>query len=135
VKLCLLTGQRVGEVRRFSHAWLAGDTIIIPAKVAKNNRESTFPFNLLTAQYLKQYRSRTNSVSSFSREKKRIDAQCPLPHWTVRDLRRTFATIHARLGTPVHVVEAMLNHRSGTMSGWRPSTTATRTCRKCGWRR
>jgi integrase len=80
VKLCLLTGQRVGEVKRLSHAWLGGDTITIPTEVAKNNRESTFPFNLLTAQYVKQYLGRANSVSSFSREKKKIDAQCPLSH-------------------------------------------------------
>lgn len=117
LKLCLLTGQRLGEVRQFAPGWLAGDTITVPAEVAKNNRESTFPFNLLTAHYLKRCVCRNSSVSSFSRAKKKIDLQCPLSHWTVHDLRRTFATIHARIGTPVHVVEAMLNHRSGTVSG------------------
>jgi integrase len=117
LKLCLLTGQRVGEVRQFVHGWLAGDTITVPAEVAKNKRDSTFPFNLLTAKYLNRYLGRNSNVSSFSRAKKKIDAQYPLSHWTVHDLRRTFATIHARIGTPVHVVEAMLNHRSGTVSG------------------
>lgn len=117
LKLCLLTGQRVGEVKQFARGWLAADTITIPAEVAKNKRDSTFPFNLLTAHYLNRYLGRNSNVSSFSREKTKIDAQLPLPHWTVHDLRRTFATIHARLGTPVHVVEAMLNHRSGTVSG------------------
>jgi integrase len=117
LKLCLLTGQRVGEVRQFVHGWLAGDTITVPAEVAKNKRDSTFPFNLLTAKYLNRYLGRNSNVSSFSRAKKKIDAQYPLSHRTVHDLRRTFATIHARIGTPVHVVEAMLNHRSGTVSG------------------
>lgn len=117
LKLCLLTGQRVGEVKQFARGWLADDTITIPAEVAKNKRDSTFPFNLITAHYLHRHLSQNSNVSSFSREKRKIDAQHPLAHWTVHDLRRTFATIHARIGTPVHVVEAMLNHRSGTVSG------------------
>ena len=40
-----------------------------------------------------------------------------IPHWTFHDLRRTAATGMARLGLPVHVVEAVLNHVSGTISG------------------
>ena len=40
-----------------------------------------------------------------------------LPRWTLHDLRRTAASGMARLGTPIHVVEAVLNHRSGTIRG------------------
>lgn len=115
LKLCLLTGQRKGEVTQFCPEWIEGDTITIPAAVAKNGHEHTIPFNLLTAKYLKEYQHQT--FNGFSKAKARFDATHPWPHWTIHDLRRTFATIHARLGTPIHVVEAMLNHRSGTVSG------------------
>ena len=37
--------------------------------------------------------------------------------YTLHDLRRTFATIHAKIGTPIHVTEKLLNHVSGTISG------------------
>ena len=37
--------------------------------------------------------------------------------WTLHDLRRTFATNLAALGTPIHVTEKLLNHVSGTVSG------------------
>nr|CAD6417575.1 site-specific integrase [Rhizobium sp. Q54] len=37
--------------------------------------------------------------------------------WTLHDLRRTAASGMARLGVPVHVVEAVLNHQSGTIKG------------------
>ena len=37
--------------------------------------------------------------------------------WTLHDLRRTFATNLAALGTPIHVTEHLLNHVSGTQSG------------------
>jgi len=37
--------------------------------------------------------------------------------FTLHDLRRTFATIHAKIGTPIHVTEKLLNHVSGSISG------------------
>src|SRR2546430_12117904 len=37
--------------------------------------------------------------------------------WTLHDLRRTFATNMASLGTPIHVTETLLHHVSGTTSG------------------
>jgi integrase len=40
-----------------------------------------------------------------------------VPHWTFHDLRRTCATGMARLGIPVRVTEAVLNHVSGTGGG------------------
>lgn len=40
-----------------------------------------------------------------------------IPHWTFHDLRRTVATGMARLGIPVRVTEAVLNHVSGTGGG------------------
>ena len=71
------------------------------------------------------------AVSGFSRAKDGIDAAIvealradtneegaePLPHWTLHDLRRTAATRMARLGIAPHVVEAVLNHKSGTIKG------------------
>jgi integrase len=40
-----------------------------------------------------------------------------LPEWRLHDLRRTLASGLARLGHPPHVVEAVLNHTNGTISG------------------
>ena len=40
-----------------------------------------------------------------------------VPPWTLHDLRRTAASGMARLGIPVHVVEAVLNHKSGAIKG------------------
>jgi integrase len=41
----------------------------------------------------------------------------PRERWTFHDLRRTAATIIAKRGVPPHVVERLLNHVSGTISG------------------
>jgi integrase len=115
LKLCLLTGQRRTEVASIKQAWLTGDTLTIPAHVAKNRKEHTIAFNLLTALHLPK--ADAPPFNGFSKCKARFDKLHPFPHWTIHDLRRTFATIHARIGTPIHVVEAMLNHTSGTVSG------------------
>ena len=40
-----------------------------------------------------------------------------IPDWRLHDLRRTAASGIARLGYPVHVIEAILNHKSGVLSG------------------
>ena len=51
--------------------------------------------------------------SNWSNPKETFDKKCPIDHWTLHDLRRTFATIHAKIGTPSHVTEKLLNHVSG----------------------
>jgi len=54
------------------------------------------------------------SKSKLALDKKLGDKFSP---WTLHDLRRTFATNLAKLGTPIHATERLLNHTSGTMSG------------------
>ncbi|MFO1132208.1 MAG: site-specific integrase [Hyphomicrobiales bacterium] len=68
-------------------------------------------------------------ISGFSKVKGRVDTilenqrrarnkdESPMPHWTWHDLRRSAATGMANLGVPPHVIEAVLNHVSGTKSG------------------
>jgi integrase len=41
-----------------------------------------------------------------------------IPHWQLHDLRRTVSTkMHEELGIEPHIVEAVLNHVSGTRAG------------------
>lgn len=115
LKLCLLTGQRRTEVASIRGSWLSEDTMRVPGTIAKNKKAHTIAFNLLTARQLPE--TDGPIFNGFSKAKARFDRLHPFPHWTIHDLRRTFATIHARIGTPIHVVEAMLNHTSGTISG------------------
>jgi integrase len=53
----------------------------------------------------------------WSKSKITIDKKCAVAEWTLHDLRRTFATKLAGLDVPPHVVERLLNHVSGTISG------------------
>jgi integrase len=76
-----------------------------------------------------------SGVSGYAKAKARLDAamlklartdaeeagadpaSIALEPWRLHDLRRTAATGMARLGVEPHVVEAVLNHRSGTITG------------------
>ena len=60
-------------------------------------------------------------LTSYARKSARAHALVTFKiffNWAIRhELRRTFSTIHASLGTPIHVTEKLLNHSSGTISG------------------
>ena len=58
-----------------------------------------------------------NAFSGFSKCKRRFDEVSGVEGWTLHDLRRTMATNMAGLGVAPHVVERILNHSTGTISG------------------
>ncbi|MFI4960306.1 MAG: hypothetical protein ACHP82_02495 [Hyphomicrobiales bacterium] len=43
-----------------------------------------------------------------------FDKHCPVTDWTLHDLRRTFRTMHAKIGTPPHIAERLVNHVGAT---------------------
>jgi integrase len=130
VRLLILTGQRRGEISslRWEYINEADRTITLPASITKNNRQHTFPYGKMTQQILKtiphlcEYLlpARGNSEASFSgwsKCKAAFDKKCKIAPWTLHDLRRTYSTAHAAIGTPPHITERLLNHASGTISG------------------
>jgi integrase len=112
LKLCILTGQRRSEIAATTSDWIDGDVLHIPAHITKNKRPHSLPITGRSKQYLP-----VGGFNGWSKAKVRIDKHIPLQHWTIHDLRRTFSTIHAEIGTPLHVTEKLLNHVSGTVSG------------------
>lgn len=110
VKLMILTGQRKSEI---SHLQFEDDIANLPGQFAKNGRDHRFP----VGEFTKQIYAPNTTWNGWSKSKSRLDRASEVSGWTFHDLRRTFATNHARLGTPIHVLEKMLNHVSGTISG------------------
>src|SRR5262249_3013371 len=57
-------------------------------------------------------------VGGFTHVKRKLDRRAKIAKgWRLHDLRRTCASGMQRLGVPVEVIEACLNHRSGTFRG------------------
>lgn len=143
LELLLLTGQRRSEVSEavWSEIDLAERGWNIPKERAKNGRAHFVPLSVRAHAIIDTLPSRkekgflfpadrggTGTASGFTRVKRRLDKlmlghlrkddpDAELTPWRIHDLRRTAATGMARLGHPPHVVEAVLNHASGRISG------------------
>ena len=52
--------------------------------------------------------------NGWSKCKAALDTELKIGPWQLRDLRRTYRTIHARIGTPPHVAERLICHISST---------------------
>lgn len=140
-KVLLLTGQRLSEVAGMTDAELQGDEWHLPADRTKNKRPHIVPITGAVRDALDAIERvdgpmglyhTTNGrtpLSGFNKGRgyladrmaeiasNEAGRHVEIPHWTFHDLRRTAATTMARLGIPVRVTEAVLNHVSGTGGG------------------
>ena len=126
VKLLILTGQRRGEIAALRSDFFKDDLCTLPASLTKNGREHLFPIGALCAAtlprnatgYLFPARGTlTKPFNGWSKSKAALDKISGVSTWTLHDLRRTFATRLADLGTAPHIIERLLNHITGTVSG------------------
>lgn len=127
VELLVYTGQRKGEIAELQWRDIDGDRLTLPASRTKNKREHTLPLGQHAVSLLHKIEGGPQFVfgtphddkpfNGFGKSTTRMRKALGLPHFTLHDLRRTFATNHARIGTPIHVTERLLNHVSGTISG------------------
>jgi integrase len=131
ITLLIVTGQRRGEIAALEWDWIDKQdrTIALPGSLTKNSHAHVFPIGELALAVLEAvpqmgpyvFPSRVESGTIFKgwgKCKTRFDAELEsVESYTLHDLRRTFASTLAKLGTPIHVTEKLLNHISGTVSG------------------
>lgn len=132
MKLLMLSGQRRAEVAemRWSELDLEKRLWTLPSKRAKNGKQHTVPITDAMLEVLRKTPRFFNSdfvftttgktpVSGFGRVKDRLDKELPegTEPWIIHDLRRTMSTNMAMLGVPQPVTEALLNHKTGVVSG------------------
>ncbi len=128
--MLVLTGQRRGEVAGMRRSELDLDTATwtLPAGRVKNAKLHVVPLPPLAIDILKTVPRFLNSdlvfttngrspISGFGRLKDRLDGAVGASDWRLHDIRRTVATGMAKAGVQPHIVEAVLNHRSGIVSG------------------
>lgn len=131
VQLMVLTGQRRGEVSgmRWSELDLDNGLWSLPSTRVKNSTAHIVPLAPLAIEIIKSVPRFQNSdfvftttgttpISGFGRLKERLDAAfVDAEDWRFHDLRRTMATNMAMLRVAPHIIEAVLNHKSGIVSG------------------
>ena len=129
-QLLILTGQRRNEVARMAWPDIEDGTWTLPREITKSDRLHVVPLSGLAIETIETapriegcdllFPSRNGTdrpVSGFARAKRQLDTLSGVERWRLHDLRRTVASGLARFQTPPHVIEAVLNHRSGTISG------------------
>lgn len=130
IRLLAVTGQRAGQIGSLREEWIDHQhkLIVFPASAMKNNQEHILPFGPVTESLLRQAKPIAGYLfspidivprpfSNWSASRKRFDNRCDISvHWTLHDLRRTWATTAARLDVEPHIIERVLSHITGTVS-------------------
>lgn len=131
-KLLILTAQRIGEVTNLHWQDLdlkeklwhleadqnkSGRAHIIPLTDRTIELIKTIPNLHKTLLFPAQKLEADRPVSGISKFKARLDEKSQVYEWRMHDLRRTVATGMAKKQIPPHVVERILNHKSGTFGG------------------
>lgn len=132
VRLMILTAQRRSEVAGLTDRELDLNRRewVIPSERAKNGDRHVVSLNdpaLSELASVKRVKGKAGYIFTtdgkaafcgFSKAKAKLDEGLGFSEgWRLHDLRRTAATGMAALGVPASVVEAILNHRTGTRSG------------------
>jgi integrase len=132
VRLLILTGQRRTEIGGLRWSELDTDMtrIKLPEERTKNGHPHLVPLSeparkILARQHrivgydcMFGVRRHERGFTTWDAGKKTLDAKLPnMAPWTLHDLRRSTATGMARIGVQPHVVEAVLNHQSGSKAG------------------
>jgi integrase len=126
IRLLILTGCRASEIAGMK--WSEFDdkgTWTLPAGRTKNRRPHTLPVTGMMQEVLDSVFVRNGVEALFGRKgftsfvvgKHELDAKLDLPKWVHHDIRRSVATGMANLGVQPHVIEAALNHQSGSKRG------------------
>lgn len=127
VRLLILTGMRRGECAAIQASCIRDDVLVLPSSLTKNHREhhlplstsalALLPLNGEKTGLLFPARGKSSPFNGWSKAKAQLDKLSGVEDWTLHDLRRTFATRLAELGVAPHIIERLLNHVSGTISG------------------
>lgn len=130
VLLLLATAQRRGEMAAMRWSQIDRDaaTWEIPAHLSKNGKPNLVPLSPFAMSVLDAVprfegcdlvfsTNRRTPISGFTKMLQRLSAASGTSGWRLHDLRRTAASGMARAGVAPHVVEKVLNHVSGTISG------------------
>jgi integrase len=122
IRLLILTGQRRSEISdlRWPEIDFAKGEVTLPAERTKNKRPHIVPLSDTARALLDRLPHSGDKVLkslNFSACKKQLDQRSGVAGWVVHDIRRSVATGMADLGIQPHVVEAVLNHQSGSRRG------------------
>jgi integrase len=130
IRLLILCGSRCEEIGGMRWSELDGTKWTLPAERAKNHQKNTLALaqpalNLLPSRREGDlvFGAGKNGFNNWGQAKKALDDRIEamtgkrLAPWVAHDLRHSFSTHLHELGVQPHVVETIINHKSGHKAG------------------
>jgi integrase len=127
VQLLIFTGQRRSQIARLRVDYIDAKarTISWPSETMKSGTPHIVPYGKMAARILADLSEdgfvfgglTGKPFNGFGKSKAAFDKRVGIQDWTLHDLRRTFATGLAILGVAPHLIERLLAHTSGIISG------------------
>jgi integrase len=129
VRLLILMPYRRSEVggMQWREIDLERGLFTLPTERSKNGKAHTLPLMPMALDVLKSvprmatrdhlFGVRGNGFTRWVDGKAALDARSGVTDWVLHDVRRSVATRMADLSVPPHIIEQILNHRSGHKSG------------------
>ena len=111
---------------KWEHLDIAASIWTLPKQETKSDRRHEVPLSPLAIDIVERLpregayvfsTTGTTPVSGFSKAKVRLDTLLDIADWRLHDLRRTAASGMAEIGIQPHVIEKVLNHSNGQVSG------------------
>jgi integrase len=132
VRLLILLGARRQEIGGLAWSECDLDALApswtLSKERSKNGKAYTLPLMPMALSIIRSVprmasrdqlfgTSAAEGFSSWGKGKAALDRRCGVTDWTVHDLRRSTATGLADIGVAPHVIETILNHRTGPGRG------------------
>jgi integrase len=132
VRLLILLGARRQEIGGIAFSELDLEapqpTWTLPKERSKNKKAHELPLMPMALAIIRSvphmvsrdrlFGTRADcGFSSWPQGKRALDQRCGVTEWTVHDIRRSTATGMADIGIQPHIIEEILNHRSGHKGG------------------
>lgn len=127
--LALTTGRRKSEISHLHRSYIRDRAMHLPPDVMKNRRPLSVPIGPLTEQIIATIPNMGDILfpgrsdgdgywNGWSRAKTDFDNKlATVQPYRFHDLRRTFTSVNAELSTPIHVLEKLIGHTSGSFGG------------------
>jgi Arm DNA-binding domain len=125
VRLLILWGTRNGETARLHTSWVKDGIVTIPGSCTKNARSHAIPLLPMAEAILHERlngggfffpgRDRESHFmdGSWGKLKRELDKRTGVSGYQLRDIRRTFRSIMAKLKVRREICEILLNHVTG----------------------
>jgi len=112
IRLCILTGQRRGELAAIAPNMIGQNILVLPGEITKNHAEHALPLSAWARSVIDTFTYTGRPFNDWGRAKADLDKASGVTGWVIHDIRRTLRSRLPKLGVQPHISERLINHIS-----------------------